>query len=246
MSPETRDLIRQINVRFRPRAPARTGVRPALGDRLQYCSRSALQPGDSVEVAWHCKWRRSRVEAVHRSSQPLPARYGDYADNFVAGYMYTYDLVHEDPHKWSLEGALDGGVKLAAFRCRNVERSTHRRSTRLVQPVAANEATATRDGRSNEPLPPTAKDVGRRLTVFWPEDDKWYRGTLVSIKPTDHKQHARTTLPIASTGERTGNCFLAAVLAHVLELDLQTQRVPEASSARTHSSRRSSTHVGGC
>ena len=65
--------------------------------------------------------------------------------------------------------------------------------------------------------------------MFWPVDDKWYRGTLVSIKPTEHKQRARTdSLPIASTGERTGNCFLAAILAHVLKLDLQTQKVPEA------------------
>lgn len=32
-------------------------------------------------------------------------------------------------------------------------------------------------------------------------------------------------LPIAATGEKTGNCFVAAMLAHLHALDLETRKV---------------------
>lgn len=171
LSDATRQCINNLRRLLRPPPPAKQGTAPRLGHKLQYCSLHTLRVGDSVEVRWGSAWRRSRVTRVHTTETPLPAHFGDYAKDLVGGYMYTYDLEHNEPCACRTEGASSCKVCLASYTCRHVDRFDARRSKR----------------KASIPHPPTPDDVGRQLQVFWPKDNHgkgaWHDGKLVEMLP---------------------------------------------------------------
>ena len=153
---------------------------------MQYSAQHALSKGDAIAVAWRpgCP-HNSIVAAVLTELIALPkelyharAQLGPPAGRHYL--QYRYRLIHEN----ATACISDGGpienepTSLEYF---HVDRLPSRRSGRLNAPAFQDLVRLSK---------PAAHDVGRVLTVQWP-DGLWYEGTLHDYDPRRDRPNLR-------------------------------------------------------